>query len=72
MKDLATKVRPLNSRFKQSGRSKHTADKAVIFTTLLLELFQPPVLVFPDWDGVEDNRPIRLCLDICIDGVGGP
>ena len=71
LKNLATQVRPLNALLKQGVKFNYTADMATIVTSLLQDLSQPPVLVFPDWDAVEDNsRPLLLCSDACIDGFG--
>ena len=36
------------------------------------ELTAPQILVFPDWDAVEDgSRPFRVYCDGNIDGFGG-
>ena len=42
-----------------------------IVRDLLAELATPPILVFPDWDAVEDgSRPLLLCCDASTDGLG--
>ena len=71
LKNLATKVRPLNALLKQGVLFKYTPSMIKVVKTLLSELTRPPILVFPDWAAVEDNsRPLRLCSDACIDGFG--
>ncbi|CAB1115342.1 unnamed protein product [Ectocarpus sp. CCAP 1310/34] len=71
LKNLATKVRPLNSLLKQGVPFKYTPGMVKVVKTLLSELARPPILVFPDWAAIEDNsRPLRLCSDACIDGFG--
>ncbi|CAB1119356.1 unnamed protein product [Ectocarpus sp. CCAP 1310/34] len=71
LKNLATKVRPLNSLLKQGVPFKYTPGMVKVVNTLLSELARPPILVFPDWAAIEDNsRPLRLCSDACIDGFG--
>ncbi|CAB1114482.1 unnamed protein product [Ectocarpus sp. CCAP 1310/34] len=71
LKNLATKVRPLNSLLKQGVPFKYTPGMVMVVKTLLSELARPPILVFPDWAAIEDNsRPFRLCSDACIDGFG--
>ena len=38
---------------------------------ILLELTEPPILVYPDWDAVaDDSRPFRLYCDASIDRFG--
>lgn len=69
LKNLATKVRPLNALLKQGVKFTYNADMVASVKYLLHE--QPPVLVFPDWNAVADNsRPLRLCSDACVDGFG--
>ncbi|CAB1119757.1 unnamed protein product [Ectocarpus sp. CCAP 1310/34] len=71
LKNLATKVRPLNSLLKQGVPFKYTPGMVEVVKTLLSELARPPILVFPDWEAIEDNsRPLRLCSDACIDDFG--
>ncbi|CAB1099916.1 unnamed protein product [Ectocarpus sp. CCAP 1310/34] len=71
LKNLATKVRPLNSLLKQGVPFKYTPGMVMVVKTLLSELARPPTLDFPDWAAIEDNsRPLRLCSDACIDGFG--
>ncbi|CAB1108996.1 unnamed protein product [Ectocarpus sp. CCAP 1310/34] len=71
LKNLATKVRPLNSLLKQGVPCKYTLGMVKVVKTLLSELAGPPISVFPDWAAIEDNsRPLRLCSDTYIDGVG--
>ncbi|CAB1106230.1 unnamed protein product [Ectocarpus sp. CCAP 1310/34] len=71
LKNLATKVRPLNSLLIQGVPFKYTPGMIKVVKTLLSELARPPILVFPDWAAIEDNsRPLRLCSDACIDGFG--
>ena len=42
-----------------------------IIKSLLHELCEPPVLVFPYWDAAIDwSRPFRLYCDACRDGFG--
>ena len=42
-----------------------------IVKSLLRELSEPPVLVFPDWDAATNgSRPFRLYCDACRDGFG--
>ena len=71
LKNLASKVRPLNALLKQGVQFKYTPSMITMVKSLLHDLSRPPILVFPDWDAVEDNsRPLRLCSDACIDGFG--
>ncbi|CAB1107752.1 unnamed protein product [Ectocarpus sp. CCAP 1310/34] len=64
LKNLATKVRPLNSLLKQGVPFKYTPGMVKVVKTLLRELARPPIFVFPDWAAIEDNsRPLRLCSD---------
>ncbi|CAB1111208.1 unnamed protein product [Ectocarpus sp. CCAP 1310/34] len=71
LKNLATKVRPLNSLLKQGVPFKYTPGMVKVVKTLLSELARPPILVFPDWAAIEDNsRPLHLWSDACIDGFG--
>ena len=38
---------------------------------ILAELATPPILVFPDWDAVDDgSRPFHVCCDACIHRFG--
>ncbi|CAB1113095.1 unnamed protein product [Ectocarpus sp. CCAP 1310/34] len=71
LKNLATKVRPLNSLLKQGVPFKFTPGMVKVVKSLLSEFARPPILVFADWAAVEDDsRPLRLCSDACIDGFG--
>ena len=43
----------------------------VIVRNILVELADPPILVFFDWDAVADgSRPFHAYCDACIDGSG--
>ncbi|CAB1117464.1 unnamed protein product [Ectocarpus sp. CCAP 1310/34] len=71
LKNLATKVRPLNSLLKQGVPFKYTPGMVKVVKALLSELARPPISVFPDWAAVEDDsRRLLLCSDACIDGFG--
>ncbi|CAB1120470.1 unnamed protein product [Ectocarpus sp. CCAP 1310/34] len=62
---------PLNALLKQGVQCKYTSSMVTTVKSLLHDVFLPSILVFPDWDAVEDNsRPLRLCSDACIDGFG--
>ena len=48
-----------------------TEDMEETVKSLLRELCEPPVLVFPNWDAaVDGSRPFRLYCDACRDGFG--
>ncbi|CAB1106948.1 unnamed protein product [Ectocarpus sp. CCAP 1310/34] len=71
LKNLATKVRPLNALLKQGVQLKYTPSMVTMVKSLLHDLSRPPILVFPDWDAAEDNsRSLRLCSDAYSDGFG--
>ena len=68
---MAKRIRPITSLLKQAVKFVFTPAMEAIVRELLAELFTPPVLVYPNWDGVTDNsRPFLLYCDASVDGFG--
>ena len=64
-------IRPITALLKKGANVLLTPSMEVIVRDMLAELAVPPVLVFPDWDAVEDgSRPFRVYCDASIDGFG--
>lgn len=56
---------------KQGVPYQFTDHMEIIVNGLLQEFSKPPVLVFPDWDAVEDgSRLFQLYCDSSLDGLG--
>ena len=71
LKNMAKRVRPVTSLLKKGVPFAFTSEMETIVRELLAELAKPPILVFPDWDAVEDGtRPFLLCCDASNDGLG--
>ena len=69
MKNLSTRLRPINTLLKQGVKLVFTPEMGVIVRDILHELATPPILVYPDWDAVADNsRSFHLYYDASIDG----
>ena len=71
LKSMAKRVRPVTALLKKGVPFVFTSEMETIVRELLAELAKPPILVFPDWDAIEDNsRPLLLCCDASADGLG--
>ena len=71
LKNLSTRLRPINTLLKQSVKFVFTPKMEVIVRGILHKLATLPILVNPDWDAVADNSsPFRLHWDAIIDGFG--
>ena len=70
-RDMAKRIQPITSFLKQGVKFVFTPAMEAIVRELLAELSTPPVLVYPNWDGVTDNsRPFLLYCDASVDGFG--
>ena len=66
---MSTRLRPVNALLKQRVRSIFTLAMEAIIRQLLHNLTTPPILVYPDWDAVDNNsRPFRLYCNAIRDG----
>ena len=71
LKGMAKRTKPLNDLLKKNTPFVFTNEMEATVRELLAELSRPPVLVFPDWDAIEDqSRPFRLHTDASQDGLG--
>ena len=73
LKNLSKRVKPLTALLKKGARFDFTPEMDKIVRSLLKELSEPPVLVFPDWDAIADgSRPLILYCDASTstDGIG--
>ena len=69
LRDMAKRIRPITSIHKQGVKFVFTPAMEAIVGALHTELSTPPVLVYPNWDGVTDNsRPFLLSCDASVDG----
>ena len=69
--DMSKRTRPITALLKKSVKFLFTPSMEVIVRDMFAELAAPPVLVFSDWDAVEDgSRPFRVYCDASIDGFG--
>ena len=69
---MAKRIRPITVLMKKGAVFQFTSEMESIVRELLAELASPPVLVYPDWEGVsDDSRPFRLYCDASVDGFGG-
>ncbi|CAB1118696.1 unnamed protein product [Ectocarpus sp. CCAP 1310/34] len=70
VKNLSKRVRPVTT-LKKNSFFTFTSDMEAIVREILKELFEPPILVFPDWKAIEDGtRPLRLHCDASLDDLG--
>ena len=68
---MAKRIRPITFLLKQGVKFVFTPAMEAIVRELLAELSTPPVLVYPNWDGVADNSsPFLLYCDASVDGFG--
>ena len=68
---MTKRIRPITSILKQGVKSVFSSAMEAIVRELLAELSTPPVLVYPNCDGVTDNsRPFLLYCDASVDGFG--
>ena len=66
---MSTRLRPGNAFLKQRVKFIFTPAMKAIIRQLLHDLATPPILVYPDWDAVDNNsRPFRLYSDASRDG----
>eukprot|EP00752_Nemacystus_decipiens_P012512 g11082.t1 len=71
IKDMAKRTKALNDLLKKGTTFAFTDSMEATVRELLAELSRPPVLVFPDWEAIEDqSRPFRLHTDASVDGLG--
>ena len=64
-------IRPITALLKKSANFSLMPSMEAIVRDILTELTAAPVLVFPDWDAVEDgSRSFRVYCDASIDGFG--
>ena len=69
--NMARLIRPITALLKTGAAFDFTSAMEDIVRALLVELAAPPILVFPDWDGVIDtSRPFRLHCDASTAGLG--
>ena len=62
---------PITALLKKGAKFSFTPSMETIVRDMLTELATLPVLVFPDWDAVEDgSRPFRVYRDASVDGFG--
>ena len=68
---MSKRIRPITALLKKGVNVLSTLSMEVIVRDMLAELAAPPVLVFPDWDAVEDgSRRFRVYGNASIDGFG--
>ena len=71
LRDLSKRIRPITSILRKGVKFEFTPAMEVIVRNILVELADPPILVFFDWDAVADgSRPFHAYCDACIDGSG--
>ena len=71
LRDMAARMRPITSLLKQGVKFVFPPAMEAIVRELRAALSTPPVLVYPNWDGVTDNsRPFLLYCDASVDGFG--
>ena len=71
LRDLSKRIRPITSILRKGVKFEFTPAMEVIVRNILVELADPPILVFFDWDAVADgSRPFHAYCDACIDGFG--
>ena len=70
--DMAQRTRLNAALLKKGVKFLFTPTMEGIVREVLAEYAAPPVLVFPDWDAVDDgSRSLRVYCDASIDGFGG-
>ena len=69
--DMAKRLKPVTDLLKQRVPFHFTEDTEETVKSLMRELCEPPVLVFPDWDAAVDGcSPFWLYCHACRDGFG--
>ena len=69
--DLSKSLHPINSLLRVGVKFAFTSAMETFVGEILAELATPPILVFPNWDGVADgSRLFHVYYDTCIDGFG--
>ena len=68
---MTKRTRPITSPLKQGVKFVITIATKAIVRERLAELSTPPVLIYPNWDAVNDNsRPFLLYYDASVEGSG--
>ena len=68
---MACRIRPITALLKKGAAFDFTSTMEDTVHALLAELVTPPILVFPDWDAVDDtSRSFRLHCDASTAGLG--
>lgn len=68
---MATELQPVPKLPTKGVKFELTKAMEVVVRKLLHQLSEPPVLVYPNWDAVEDGSPpFRLHCDASKDGLG--
>ena len=71
LNNMAKRTKPLTTLLRKGVPFAFTKEMETIVRELLAELSCPPVLVFPDWNAIEDDsRPFRLHCDASTTGLG--
>ena len=71
LKNMAKRVRPVTALLKKGAHFRLHEPHEGDCERTLAELAKPPILVFSDWDTVEDgSKPLLLCCDVSNDGLG--
>ena len=71
LRHMAKRIRPITSLLTQGVKFVSTPAMETIVRELLAELSTPPVLVYPNLEGVNDNsHPFLFCCNASVDGFG--
>ena len=71
LRDMSKRIRPITALLKKGVNFFFTPSMGAIARDIVVELAAPPVLVFPDWDALENgSRPFRVYCDASIDDFG--
>ena len=69
--NMTCRIRPITAFLKKGAAFDFTSTMEDTVRALLAELVTPPILVFPDWDAVDDtSRPFCLHCDASTAGLG--
>ena len=64
LRNVPKRIRPTTALLKEGFKLLFTPTMEAIVRDMFAELAAPPVLVFPDWDAVEDgSRPFWVYCD---------
>ena len=67
LRDLSKRIRPITSLVRKGVKDEFTVAMDVIVREILAEIAAPTILVFPDWDAMNDgSRPFHVFCDACI------